>query len=114
MTMGEPRPETCPTCQRYTTRGREQLSREHRKRPISDIDLSKPLSELVEKLRSDIAAVRGKLQDIGAGYLGWRERLEPVQGLLTCGLMALHHTMEEMREHERRYPRDANGEEGSK
>lgn len=97
------KPETCPTCNRYTTRGREQLAFEHRARPLSGIDLTKPLSELIAGIRSDLVAARGKLQDIGMGFTGWRERVEMVEGLLTCGLMALHHTMEEMREHERKY-----------
>lgn len=97
------KPETCSACGRYTSRGQEQLALEFRGRPISGIDLTRPLSELIKEIRSDIVAARGKLNDIGMGFTGWRERIASVEGLLTCGLMALHHTMEEMREHERKY-----------
>ena len=98
-------PETCQCCGRYTTRGAEQRAREYRTKTLSGIDLTRPLSELIEGLRSDISDVRSKLQDIGWGYTGWAERLESVQGLLTCGLVSLHRTMEEMREHEQLYPK---------
>ena len=97
--------ERCTCCGRYTTRGQEQEAKRYRTRPLSGIDLSRPLSELIEQLRSDIVAVRGKLEDIGWGFTGWKDRLVSVQGLLTCGLVSLHHTMEEMREHERKFPR---------
>lgn len=40
------------------------------------------------------------------GFTGWRDRVKDVEGLLTCGLIALHNTMEEMREHETRYPKN--------
>lgn len=99
------KPETCPTCRRYTLRGQEQLALEHRAKPLSGIDLTQPLSKLIEGLRSDLVGVRSKLNDIGMGFTGWRERVQCVEGLLTCGLMALHHTMEEMREHEKLYPK---------
>jgi hypothetical protein len=95
-------PETCKCCGRYTERGKNQLAMEHRAR----LGIAKPLSEEILTARLQIAAIRGRLSDIGSAYTGWRDRLDSVQGLLTCGLMALHHTMEEMREHERRYPPD--------
>lgn len=93
--------ECCPICKRYTERGKQQESEAYRKRPLSGIDLSQPLSGLVEKIRSDLVTARSQLQDIGWGYTGWADRLVSVQGLLTCGLVSLHHTMMEMREHER-------------
>lgn len=96
------KPQACPCCGRFTTRGQEQRALEYRKRPISGIDLSKPLSELVHNIRMDISAARGKLDDIGMGFTAWRDRLSCVQGLLTCGLIALHNTREEMLEHEKR------------
>jgi hypothetical protein len=99
------KPETCTGCGRYTERGRQQLAIQFRAKPLSGIDLTRPLSKLVEDIRSDLATARSKLNDIGMGFTGWRDRLESVEGLLTCGLVALHHTMEEMREHERRFPK---------
>lgn len=107
------KPESCPTCGRYTSRGQEQLALQHRARPLSGIDLTKPLSELVQGIRSDITAARAKLNDIGMGFTGWREHLASVEGLLTCGLVTLHYTMEEMREHERRHPKEPVAESAS-
>jgi hypothetical protein len=95
-------PETCKCCGRYTERGKQQLAMEQRAR----LTLREPLSEEILSARLQIAAIRGRLNDIGAAYTGWRERLAPIEGLLTCGLIVLHGTMEEMREHERRYPPD--------
>ena len=99
--------ETCPTCNRYTTKGAQQRAEEYRQKTISGIDLSKPLSELVTGIRNDLTKARGELQDIGWGYTGWADRLENVQGLLTCGLIALHGIVEEMKESESRADQSA-------
>lgn len=95
------RPESCPTCNRYTERGREQLAKQSRQRPIYGTDFSKPLSVLIEEARSDLAKIRGRLSDISFGYIGWREELACVEGLLTCGLVTLYGTKEKMEEHEK-------------
>lgn len=97
--------ETCPTCRRYTMKGREQLAVQSRSRPIYGTDLTKPLSEVVESIRHDLAKARGQISDISFGFTGWAEHLACVEGLLTCGLMALHKIKEDMREHEAKYPR---------
>jgi hypothetical protein len=59
------------------------------KKPIYDLDITKPIPVLVEELRADLTQVRGKLQDIGY-CLGWKDRFEDVIGLLTCGIVVLH------------------------
>lgn len=72
-------------------------------KPIYGTDFSIPLSTTVEKVRRDISHARGQLSDISFAYNGWGERVKCVEGLLTCGLMALHQIKEEMREHEEKY-----------
>jgi len=99
------KPESCPTCNRYTERGRQQLAVQNRSRPIYGTNLSLPLSELVSDIRSQLVRARGQLGDIGSGFPGWKEHVESVEGLLTCGLVSLHRVKEEMEEHERRYPK---------
>lgn len=97
--------DKCDSCGHWTSEG-ERKWRESLK-PIYGTDLSRPLSETVADLRSQLARVRGQLHDIGFRYAGWGERLQSVQGLLTCGLIALHDTMEEMKRHEAKYPKPA-------
>lgn len=87
--------DKCDSCGRWTTSGLQKW-REGQK-PIYGTDFSQPLSETVEKLRSDIAQVRGKLSDISFRYPGWGEHLKDVEGLLTCGLVALAYTKDEMK-----------------
>jgi len=63
-------------------------------------EMNKPLSELMEELRYDISAVRGKLFDIKMEY-GWEDRIDFIEGGLTCMLAAMHTTMKEWEEFER-------------
>lgn len=62
-------------------------------------EMDKPLSELMEQLRSDLAKVRGKLSDIKRSY-GWEDRIEHIEGGLTCMLVAMYATTEEWRIYE--------------
>lgn len=87
--------ETCPACHQWTREGNEAWRA--RLKPIYGTDLTQPLPDLIEKLRGDIVKVRGQLHDIGFRYSGWGEHLEHVQGLLTCGLVALHSVREDMK-----------------
>jgi hypothetical protein len=57
-----------------------------------------PISASIEKLRDRIADVRHELDKIAER--GWSDRFKPVNGLLTCGLIALHSIREEIIEHE--------------
>lgn len=85
--------EHCPTCRRMTDSGKQKYHEQHK--PIYGTDLSKPISELIEDVRKQLIQARGQLWDIGFRYTGWTERLAAVQGLLTCGLVTLHHDKEE-------------------
>lgn len=67
--------------------------------PIYGTDLSKPTSACIEDVRRKINETRGMLSDIYRGK-GWKDRLVHVEGLLTCGLVALHDSMKEIYEHE--------------
>lgn len=62
---------------------------------------AKPLSELMEDLRTDVAKIRGKLHDIKFSY-GWEDRIEHLEGGLTCMLVAMNGTAEEWRQFEAR------------
>ena len=59
----------------------------------------KPISLLIEELRSRISNCRGNLFDI-IHERGWEDRLEHVEGLLTCGLVALNVSRKEIYEFE--------------
>ena len=62
-------------------------------------EINKPLNELIEDLRSDIAKIRGKLHDIKQSY-GWEDLIEPLEGGLSCMLMAMYNIMMEFKEYE--------------
>ncbi len=55
----------------------------------SSEEMNKPLSELMEELRSDVCKIRGKLYDIKHAH-GWDDRIEFIEGGLTCMLIAMH------------------------
>jgi hypothetical protein len=65
----------------------------------SNEEMNKPLSELMEELRNEINKVRGKLFDIKNTY-GWEDRIEFIEGGLTCMLVSMHSTMEEWKKFE--------------
>lgn len=62
-------------------------------------EMNKPLSELMEELRGEISKTRGKLFDIKQSY-GWADRIEHLEGGLTCMLVAMHSIMEEWKQFE--------------
>ncbi len=62
-------------------------------------EMDKPLSELMEGLRSEVNNTRGKMRDIIRLY-GWESRIEPLEGGLTCMLMAMHVIMQEFKDYE--------------
>lgn len=70
--------------------------------PIYGTDMSKSVSELLTGLRNDLTKVRGQLSDIGFYHPGWEERLQSVEGLLTCGLVTLFYEIEEAKKYESR------------
>jgi hypothetical protein len=68
--------------------------------PIFGTDFSKPLSAIIEGLRSQMTATRGHIKDIERAYPGWKERVEHVEGLLTCGIIALANSNKEIIDYE--------------
>ena len=81
-------------------------------RPIyykSAEDMDKPLSELMESLRIDLSRIRGKLHDIKFSY-GWADRIEHIEGGLTCMLVAMHSVKEEWRFFEEKKAKEHNPE----
>ena len=64
-------------------------------------DMEKPLSMLMDELRSDISVVRGKLFDIKKTY-GWDDRIDFLEGGLTCMIVAMSYTQKEWYEFERK------------
>jgi hypothetical protein len=93
--------DRCSECGHWTQKGLDKLAQNSKAHPIYDTDFSKPLSQIIEETRSRIVNVRGTLQDIEAAFPGWKERVAHINGLLTCGLIALHYTKEEMEKFEK-------------
>ena len=62
-------------------------------------ELDKPLYDVMEQLRNDVAKVRGKLGDIKDAY-GWESRIDHLQGGLTCMLVAMHEIAQEWKNFE--------------
>jgi hypothetical protein len=93
---------SCPTCGMWTQAGKDAFAKRAKENPIYKTDFSVPLSETIDKLRSEICSIRGQLGDIRSAYPGWGERTSDVEGLLTCGLIALYDIAKEMRKFEER------------
>lgn len=62
-------------------------------------EMGKPISELIEELRTDLAKVRGKVLDIRRIY-GYDDRLEHVEGGITCLISAMYNSMMEFKKRE--------------
>lgn len=73
-----------------------QKPEDYRKSPIYGTDFSKELSVIIETIRNQMTQTRGHITDIGYGYPGWKERVEHVGGLLTCGIIALAYARDEI------------------
>ena len=73
-----------------------QSPEDYRKKPIYGTDFSKELSQIIEMIRGQMVQSRGHISDIEFGYPGWKERVEHVGGLLTCGIIALAYAKDEI------------------
>lgn len=62
-------------------------------------EMDKPLSVLMEELRCEVSTIRGKLHDIKHTH-GWVDRIEPIEGGLTCMIVAMYSVMEEWKKFE--------------
>ncbi len=90
--------DQCEHCGCLTTEGKRKSAEQYKLRPIFDTDFSKPLTEIIEGVRTRLIAARGTLADIGFAYSGWSERTKDVEGLITCGLVTLYGIKEKMEE----------------
>ncbi len=61
------------------------------------------VSVLIEEVRNMLTNARGMLSDIQTISPGWGEQIEPVRGLITCGIMALHSVRKEVLVFEKEY-----------
>lgn len=87
--------DRCGECGKWTAEG--EAAWRARVKPIFGTDLSRPISVILEGFRDDLTRVRGQLSDLGFAFPGWDERLECVEGLLTCGLISLAYVADEAR-----------------
>jgi hypothetical protein len=78
----------------------EQDKRTYRTRPIYGTNFDKPISELIEDIRSILVQARGKLADLKYG-LGHKDRFQPAEGGITCIISHLYNVANEFRELER-------------
>ena len=92
----------CKDCGQMTKDGKKRDRENYRTRAIWGTDFNKPLSQLIEDIRREITHVRGRLTDITHGYdcSDLYQSIKDVEGLMTCALVTLHHTMEERKKHE--------------
>lgn len=93
--------DKCDKCGHWTTSGKQAYHEQHK--AIFGVDLSRPISELIEGFRKSLANTRGQMWDIGFRYTGWTERFAPIEGLLTCALVYLAYIGDEAKEHEAKY-----------
>lgn len=68
-------------------------------------EMDKPISELFERLRTDLSKVRGKLSDIQRSY-GFEDRIDLFEGGLTCIISAMYNTMSEFKKMEERHKKE--------
>ncbi len=62
-------------------------------------EMDKPMSELIDELRSEISRTRGKLHDIKMSY-GWNDWIENYEGGLTCMISAMSNFQDELKKFE--------------
>lgn len=65
--------------------------------------MDKPLSALMAELRNELVQVRGKLGDIEKAY-GRKDRIEHLEGGLTCLIISMYSSIEDFSEFEKKYP----------
>lgn len=62
---------------------------------------TQPLSTQIEAIRHQLFTARSAVHAIMYGeHSGWKDRVDHVHGLLTCGIVALAHSLDEVITHE--------------
>ena len=67
---------------------------------IYGTDLDKPVNELVNDVRQILIKARGIISDIQHIGPGYKEKLDPIHGLITSGIVVLHHEIEAFIKHQ--------------
>lgn len=93
---------------------KEHESEYERWHPIFSTDLSKGPDQAIEKIRMLMSEARGELFDMGQSYAGFRQELKDVEGLLTCGISTLYHTLVKMQEFKKKNEQQEKANEISK
>lgn len=62
-------------------------------------EFDKPISELLEGLRSDLSKIRGKVNDIKHNH-EYKDRLELFEGGITCIISDMSNTVDEFKKYE--------------
>ena len=65
-------------------------------------EMDKPMSQLIDELRTEISRTRGKLHDIKHSY-GWNEWIENYEGGLTCMISAMSNFQDELKKFEEKH-----------
>lgn len=65
-------------------------------------EMDKPVSELIEELRNNLAKVRGKLHDIKFEH-GFTDKIAHLEGGLTCIISAMANTVRDFEEWEEKW-----------
>lgn len=95
--------DNCPTCGTWTEEGKRKNAEAYLSSPIFRTDLTKKKSEVVALARQKILEARNILDDFAFAYPGWKERVDHVNGLATCGLGALYATIQELEQYEKQW-----------
>ena len=93
--------DQCGACGAWTPEGRANLVERNRMNPVHGTDFDRPKSEVLKEIRGKLTAARGGLTDFQSTFPGWSERTRPVEGLLTCGIIALYESIQELEKFER-------------
>jgi len=99
--------DRCPSCGDLTAQGRQRLREKARAKPIfyrDPAEFNKPVSMLLDEIADKVANLRGKLSDIVKAY-GWEDRIDPVEGAMTCVIISLSHLRTEIGAHEQEMSR---------
>jgi hypothetical protein len=71
----------------------QKRAESYRQRPILGTDLNRPMSEVIAEIRGNMTKLRGQIADFQFGFPTWKGRTEPVEGLLTCGIVTLYEVL---------------------
>ncbi len=92
--------DNCPECGKWTREGAAKLAEHHRDHPIYGINLQRPMSEIIAEIRMSLTQARGTISDFQFAFPQWKDRTTPVEGLLTCGIVALYDVIKELEKFE--------------